>query len=99
MKLTSAPQTIVKAFQMSVKRFPISAAYVTALSAFLIFYIIDKGKFPSDSLIGTISYYFSVGFVLSLTLHLWQEEGQKRRTALLVNVVAHLILLADTIYI
>lgn len=99
MKLTSAPQAIVKAFQMSVKRFPLSAAYVTALSAFLIFYIIDKGKFPSDSLIGTISYYFSVGFVLSLTLHLWQEEGQKRCTALLVNVVAHLILLADTIYI
>lgn len=84
---------------MCVKRFPVSAAYITALSIFLIFNIIDEGELLDDSLIGAVSYYLSVGFVLSLTLHLWQEEGKKQRTILIVNMVAHLVLLADAIYI
>lgn len=99
MKISSAPQAIVRAFQMCVKRFPVSAAYVTALSLFLIFNIIDEGELLKESLIGAVSYYLSVGFLLSLTLHLWQEDGRKRRTTLIVNIVAHLILLADAIYI
>lgn len=99
MKLSAAPQAIVKAFRMCVKRFPVSAAYITALSIFLIFNIIDEGELLDDSLIGAVSYYLSVGFVLSLTLHLWQEEGKKQRTILIVNMVAHLVLLADAIYI
>ncbi|MBP3214114.1 MAG: DUF4153 domain-containing protein [Bacteroidaceae bacterium] len=99
MKLSSAPQAIVKAFRMCVKRFPVSAAYITALSIFLIFNIIDDGDILEDSLIGAVSYYLSVGFVLSLTLHLWQEEGKKQRTILIVNTVTHLILFVDAIYI
>ena len=59
---------------MCVKRFPVSAAYITALSIFLIFNIIDEGELLDDSLIGAVSYYLSVGFVLSVTIHLWQEE-------------------------
>ena len=84
---------------MCVKRFPVSAAYITALSIFLIFNIIDDGDILEDSLIGAVSYYLSVGFVLSLTLHLWQEEGKKQRTILIVNTVTHLILFVDAIYI
>lgn len=99
MKLSSAPQAIVRAFQMCVKRFPVSAAYITALSIFLIFSIIDDGDILEDSLIGAVSYYLSVGFVLSLTLHLWQEEGHKRHTVLIANTVTHLILFVDAIYI
>lgn len=99
MKLSATPQAIVKAFRMCVKRFPVSAAYITALSIFLIFNIIDEGELLDDSLIGAVSYYLSVGFVLSLTLHLWQEEEKKQRTILIVNMVAHLVLLADAIYI
>ena len=99
MNLSSASQAIVRAFQMCVKRFPIAAAYITALSLFLIFNIIDEGHMLKESLIGAVSYYFSVGFLLSLTLHLWQEEGRGQRTARIVNTVAHIILLADAIYI
>ena len=99
MKLAAAPQAVVRAFQMCVKRFPVSAAFITALSVFLIFNIIDEGELLEGSLIGTVSYYLSVGFVLSLTLHLWQEEGQKRYAVLIVNVVTHLILLIDAFYI
>lgn len=99
MNLSSAPQAIVRAFQMCVKRFPVSAAFVTALSLFLVFNIIDEGDLLEESLIDAICYYLSVGLLLSLTLHLWQEEGRERRTVLIVNTVAHLVLLADAIYI
>ena len=99
MNLSSAPQAIVRAFQMCVKRFPVSAAFVTALSLFLVFNIIDEGDLLEESLIDAICYYLSVGFLLSLTLHLWQEEGRERRTVLIVNTVTHLVLLADAIYI
>lgn len=99
MKLSSAPQAIVKAFQMCVKRFPVSVSFVTALSLFLVFNIIDEGDLLKDSFIDAVSYYLSIGFLLSLTLHLWQEEGRERRTVLIVNTVAHLALLADSIYI
>lgn len=99
MKLSKAPEAIVKAFQMCVKRFPVSAGFISVLAIFLIFNIIDEGNIIKSSIIGAVSYYLSIGFVLSLTLHLWQEEGQKQRIVLIVNVVAHLILLADAIYI
>ena len=99
MKLTNAPQAIVKAFQVCAKRFPVSATYILVLSIFLIFNIFDEFDTIKESIIATVIYYLSVGFVLSLTIHLWQEEGQKRRILLIVNTVAHLILLADAIYI
>ena len=99
MKLSKAPQAIVKAFEMCVKRFPVSAAFISALAIFLIINIIDEGNTIKGSIIGAVSYYLSVGFVLSLTLHLWQEEDQKQRIVLIVNAVAHLILLADAFYI
>ena len=99
MKLSKAPEAIVKAFQMCVKRFPVSAGFISALAIFLIFNIIDEGNIIKSSIIGAVIYYLSIGFVLSLTLHLWQEEEQKQRIVLIVNVVAHLILLADAIYI
>ncbi len=99
MRLSAAPQAVVKAFQMCVKRFPVSTAFVTTLSLFLVFSIIDEGKLLKGSSVGAVSYFLSVGFMLSLTLHLWQEEGQKRNTVLTVNTAAHLTLLADAIYI
>lgn len=99
MKLTNAPQAIVKAFQVCAKRFSVSATYILVLSIFLIFNIFDEFDTIKESIIATVIYYLSVGFVLSLTIHLWQEEGQKRRILLIVNTVAHLILLADAIYI
>lgn len=99
MKLSSTPQAIVRAFQMCVKRFPVPSAFITALSLFLIFNLIDKKDMLSERVVGAISYYLSVGYLLSLTLRLWEEEGRKQRTVLTANMVAHLILLADAIYV
>lgn len=99
MKLSSTPQAIVRAFQMCVKRFPVPSAFITALSLFLIFNIMDEGNMLSEKAVGTVSYYLSVGYLLSLTLRLWEEEGRKQRTVLIANIIAHLILLADAIYV
>ncbi|MDE5998922.1 MAG: DUF4153 domain-containing protein [Bacteroidaceae bacterium] len=99
MKLSSTPQAIVRAFQMCVKRFPVPSAFITVLSLFLIFNTIDEGDMLSEKAVGSVSYYLSVGYLLSLTLRLWEEEGWKQRTVLIVNIVAHLILLADAIYV
>lgn len=99
MKLSSTPQAIVRAFQMCVKRFPVASAFITALSLFLIFNLIDKKDMLSERVVGAISYYLSVGYLLSLTLRLWEEEGRKQRTMLIANIIAHLILLADAIYV
>lgn len=99
MKLSSTPQAIVRAFQMCVKRFPVPSAFITALSLFLIFNLIDKRDMLSERVVGAVSYYLSVGYLLSLTLRLWEEEGRKQRTVLIANIIAHLILLADAIYV
>lgn len=99
MKLSSTPQAVVRAFQMCVKRFPVPSAFITVLSLFLIFNTIDEGNTLSEKTIGTVSYYLSVGSLLSLTLRLWEEEGRKQRTVLIANIVTHLILLVDAIYV
>lgn len=99
MKLSSTPQAIVRAFQMCVKRFPVPSAFITALSLFLIFNLIDKRDMLSERVVGAVSYYLSVGYLLSLTLRLWEEEGRKQRTVLIANIIAHLILFADAIYV
>lgn len=95
MKLTSA---IVTAFQNSVKRFPLPSAFVTILTVVLIIKIYDNSTI-ADRTFFTLCYYFSVGFLLTLTLRLWGEENVKRATARIVNIVAHILLLADAIYL
>lgn len=99
MKLSSTPQTVVRAFLMCVKRFPVPSAFITMLSLFLIFNIIDEGNVLSVKAQNTVSYYLSVGCLLSLTLRLWEVSGRKQRTVLIANVAAHLILLADALYL
>ncbi len=99
MKLSSAPQAIINALQNCVKRFPVAVAFITALTLFLIFNIVNEGEALSEKAIGTTIYYLSVGYLLSLTLRLWAEDGRKQRTVLIINIVSHLMLLADALYI
>ncbi|MBR1667245.1 MAG: DUF4153 domain-containing protein [Bacteroidaceae bacterium] len=99
MRLSAAPKNIINALQNCVRRFPVAVAFVTALTAFLIFNILNDGKSLSENTIGTTIYYLSVGYLLSLTLQLWAEEEKKQRIVLIVSIVAHLLLLADAFYI
>lgn len=95
MKLTSA---IVTAFQNSVRRFPLPSAFVTLLTLILIIEVNDNDAIAERTFF-TLCYYFSVGFLLTLTLRLWEEENVKRSTVRVVNVIAHVLLLADAIYL
>ncbi|MBR3443099.1 MAG: DUF4153 domain-containing protein [Bacteroidaceae bacterium] len=95
MKLTSA---LVTAFQNSVRRFPLPSAFVTLLTLILIIEVNDNDAI-ADRTFFTLCYYFSVGFLLTLTLRLWEEENVKRSTVRVVNVIAHVLLLADAIYL
>ena len=95
MKLTSA---FVTAFQNSVRRFPLPSAFVTLLTLILIIEVNDNDAI-ADRTFFTLCYYFSVGFLLTLTLRLWEEEGVKRATPHIVNIVAHVLLVADAIYL
>ena len=95
MKLTSA---LVTAFQNSVRRFPLPSAFVTLLTLILIIEVNDNDAIAERTFF-TLCYYFSVGFLLTLTLRLWEEENVKRSTVRVVNVIAHVLLLADAIYL
>ena len=95
MKLASV---LVTAFQNSVKRFPLSSAFVTILTLTLIVKILNNAAI-SEHMFFTLCYYFSVGFLLTLTLRIWEEEGVKQRTVLIVNILAHALLIIDTVYL
>lgn len=79
------------------QRFPAPAAFATALAAYAIFVILAEPK--ADQLVGTIVYFLSIGFVLSLSLKLWSEEHQWTRKDWVVHAIAYIILLADAIYL
>lgn len=46
-----------------------------------------------------LGYYFSVGTLLSLTLHLWSEEIKNRIKGISAHIVMHILLIADAVYL
>lgn len=107
MKLISI---LSEAARNCIRRFPVPAAFATALAALLVGVIISE---KDSSLIMAIAYFLSVGYVLSLTLTLWSEEqgvvpeeapvGTSSPRALtttrLVWALSFLVLLADSVYV
>lgn len=98
MNLKFCPRVIADVFHNCIVRFPISVGYITILTVFLLIGINQKDLF-SERFLYVAYYYFSVGYMLSLSLHLWQEETASRRTVVVANVVAHAVLIADAIYL
>ncbi len=94
MRLT---EILSRAARTCFQRFPAPAAFATALAAYAIFVILAEPK--ADQLVGTIVYFLSIGFVLSLSLKLWSEEHQWTRKDWVVHAIAYIILLADAIYL
>lgn len=94
-----AVYTIAEAFRNCLKRFPVTVVFVFALSGHLIYLLAVKGNVSNDKLVYTISYYLSVGTLLSLTLHLWSEEMKKKATRLVTHSIGHALLLADTCFL
>lgn len=97
MKLPSILQNLLTAPKNGLSRFTIPTAFVVALTAFIIAMVMDV--YMPTHVKTTLIYYLGVGTLLSFVLQLWSEEVESRRTALIVNIVAHAALIADAVYI
>ena len=90
---------IAEAFQNCLKRFPVTVVFVFALTGHLIYLLAVKGNVSNGKLVYTISYYLSVGTLLSLTLHLWGEEMKGKAAKIVTHSIGHALLLADTYFL
>lgn len=73
----------------TLRRFPASCVFAFLLAAYLIYSIF------AENTDGVAVYYLSVGCLMSLMLSLWSEKTERPLTFLVINVVAHALLLAD----
>lgn len=98
-RLSSFFQTLAGAFRTCLTRFPVAVGFVLALTAFLAFLVATEGNRGEEKFLLVLGYYLSVGFVLSLSLHLWGEEVKRRATALVVHGTAQILLVADALFL
>ena len=91
--------TLGASFRRCAVRFPVTVAFAFALTAYLCHLVATEGKAADDKLLMTTGYYLSVGTLLSLSLHLWAEEVKRRRIRIGVQVTAHLLLMADALFL
>ncbi len=98
-RLSSFFQTLAGAFRTCLTRFPVAVGFVLALTAFLFFLVATEGNRGEEKFLLVLGYYLSVGFVLSLSLHLWGEEVKRRATALVVHGVVQALLVADALFL
>ena len=92
-------QTLSGTFRRCAVRFPVTVAFAFALTAYLCHLVATEGKAADDKLLMTTGYYLSVGTLLSLSLHLWAEEVKRRGMRIGVQVAAHLLLMADALFL
>ena len=97
-RITSLFRTLGGAFRRCATRFPLAVLFVLALTAYQLV-LVNAGWKPEDRLFVALSYYLSVGAVLSLSLHLWAEEVRRRRLRLVVQAVAQVLLALDAFYL
>ena len=98
-RLSSFFQTLAGAFRTCLTRFPVAVGFVLALTAFLVFLVATEGSRGEEKFLLVLGYYLSVGFVLSLSLHLWGEEVKRRATVLVVHGAAQVLLVADALFL
>jgi len=96
--LNRAFHTLTEAFQNCLKRFPVTVCFVLALTAYLI-HLVATDMDDDRKLVFVLGYYFSIGTVLSLTLHLWSEEVKSKVKATIAHVAMHVLLIADAVYL
>ena len=92
-------RTMGTSFRRCVVRFPVTVGFALALTVYLCFQVATEGIAADKKLLMTIGYYLSVGTLLSLSLHLWAEEVKRRGMRIGVQVAAHLLLMADALFL
>lgn len=90
--------TLTEAFQNCMKRFPITVCFAFALSAFLI-YLVATDMDGDRKRLFIWGYYLSIGTLLSLTLHLWNEELKGIIKKVAIQIVANVLLIADALFL
>lgn len=89
MKLDISISALRESATRTFGRFPVSCAFAFLLSAYLIYATF------AEKCDGVVTYYLSVGCLMSLMLALWQEDAERDRSFWAVNIAAHALLLAD----
>ena len=90
--------TLTEAFQNCLRRFPSTVCFVLALTVYLV-YLVATDMDDDRKLVMVLGYYFSIGTLLSLTLHLWREEIKSKIKGVIVHIVMHVLLIADAVYL
>lgn len=90
--------TLTEAIENCGKRFPLTVTFVFALTAYLI-WLVDADTSEDRKLVMVLGYYFSIGTLLSLTIHLWSEEIKSRVTGIIVQAVMQALFIADAVYL
>lgn len=99
MKKFFTRQTIAENLKTCWKRFPATICFTVVLTAYLLFLTWTDTKEISERFRFVFGYYLSVGSFLSLTLSLWNEEMTDKRRIRITNAIAHLLLVADSLYL
>lgn len=89
---------MTETFQNCVKRFPVTVCYVLTLSMYLA-YLVATDAEGDRKWLSVWAYFFSVGTLLSLTLHLWTEEMKSTAKKKIIQVAANALLFADTLFL
>ena len=90
--------TLTEAFQNCLRRFPSTVCFVLALTVYLV-YLVATDLDDDRKLVMVLGYYFSIGTLLSLTLHLWSEEIKSKIKGVIVHILMHVLLIADAVYL
>lgn len=90
--------TLTEAIRNCWKRFPLAVCFVLALTTYLL-WLVDANSSEDQKLQMVLGYYFSIGTLLSLSIHLWSEELKNRATGIAVQVVMQALFIADAVYL
>ena len=99
MKKLFSLSTLVEAARHCLRRFPVTVAYISLLSFYLLLTAWTDGKLFPVRVNDTICYYLAVGILLTTVLQLWGEDVRYKRRLFAVNALSHIALIADAIYL
>jgi len=102
MKTLSLSRTIstgIIALKNSTKRFPISIVFTFAFTIYSLWLIWGKKNGFTEQQTTTVIYYLTIGSLLSITLQLWGEEVKRKWIVIVINLLAHIALIADALYL
>lgn len=98
LQIEKAFHTMTEAFLNCGKRFPTTVCFVLVLCVYLAYLVASETDVHQKQFFVWV-YYFSIGTLLSLTLHLWSEEIKNKKKGVIVHIVMHALLIADAIYL